>query len=174
MTINAQSTGRQNLRQIAPGLHDTTNRYSEVVYEVQVAQRRDVQDRVRRSHEELRAEEGLGWQSEYADAFASGTSGVGEGRYETRTAGQAAGRSKLGAGQMVPAWSTVDDYHGAFASAEAGDQGPGTPFARRGGAVNARTHSPLDGLARGERPSSIVIRQQAVPGRRPNEARVLD
>ena len=158
----------RNHNQRAPGPEDRTNRYDRPVFEYQIAQPRDVRDRTRRAHEEMRAEEGLGWQPEYAGAFADSVNQADDGTahetFERIQAGQAAGRSKLASGRMVPVWTTEAAYTGSFFQGASGDQDwtTGQQWPSRPGA-NPRPLAPTFGLSRGERPTSIVVRKQAPP-----------
>jgi hypothetical protein len=144
------------------------------VYETVQAAPRDQRDRVRRAHEELRAEEGLGWSPEYSGSFVGGAA-VEHGIYEVKEAGQAAGRSRLGSGQMIPAWTDEPAYRSAFAAGATGDQNApaGLPWAaRRGG--NPHTITPLSAISAGERPGSIVVKTIATPGRGVRNIATLD
>jgi hypothetical protein len=166
----------RNPNSLAPIAHelDPTSRYAvEPFYENQLARPRHMQDRTRRSHEELRAEEGL-WRQvapefyEQLDSADSTTSN----EYQWAVAGQADGRREPGRSNPRPSWQHVPaEVLSSFASASSGDQesfaSPDTPPQRGLG--------PTWGIGT-ERPTNIVVAVQPDPAapwrQRRNQAEV--
>ena len=171
----------RNPGQLAPGPDDLTNKYSTYQFEAQMAQPRDMRDRVRRDRQELRAFEGLDDQATYALPFVQAVSdsytGASHRDVEVKIAGQAEGRSLLASGQAVPSWNRVPEVLAEMFEGASGDPGQPHPpqFTMRPGA-DSRALAPTFPLQVGERPGQVFVTKIAenTSRLRPNEARVDD
>jgi hypothetical protein len=155
-----ENNPRANHGQLAPGLETTANRYSANYYERAFAQPRHMADRTRRSHEELRAEEGL-WRQAAAPFFEQVDSAdrTVANEFQYVQAGQANGRVEPGRSNPPAPWQHVPaEVRASFAGAANGDQetiGVASPAVtqRRG------TLAPTWGTGV-ERPGNIVVAVQ--------------
>jgi len=175
----------RNPDQRAPGPDDLTNRYHRNTYEYAVAQNRDLANRTRRDHAELKHMEGLARQavpSFYQSVHDADHTVANE--YQYVEAGQQAGRVEPGRTNPTSSWQHIaGPVSESFADAASGDQGPPvrTPLiGRRLGADNPHPQAPvMMGLYAGERPRQIVVVAQPDPAapwrqQRLNQARVED
>lgn len=175
---------RANSDQRAPGLEATAGKYSSAnFYEKAIAQPRHMQDRTRRSHEELRAEEGLAAAAAppfYQSVHDADRTVANE--YQYIEAGQANGRVEPGRSNPRPTWQHIPgQVTASFADASNGDQGPPVRrpvISRDHGSDNPSPRAPVEmPLAAGERPRQIIPVAQADPSApwrysRPNQAEV--
>jgi hypothetical protein len=154
-----QNQSAFNDGQLAPD-NPFPERVSNTVDRVQAQPRRN---RIGERSGDRYAEEGLGWQRAYAGSFFEAVrdsdSGASHRDVEVQIAGQAQGRSLLGSGRAVPAWSQVPELMDGMFDGASGDQGrayPYPPHVPRPGA-NMSTISPLDGLNPGERQATVMV-----------------
>jgi hypothetical protein len=182
MTVNKQNTDRVNRGQLSPGVDDVTNRYHRNTYEFARAQPRDVVNRTRRDHEELRAMEGLAFAA--APGFYQGVDSADRAtvnQYDLVQAGQQGGRVEPGRSNPPAVWEFVPEAAlSAFSqAADFGEPGRSRPMdmsVRDGARANL---APRSGLQRGERVNNATIVhsvEESAPWRyrRPNAATVKD
>jgi hypothetical protein len=149
---------RHNPGQLAPGPDDLSNRYHTPVYETIHAKNRNLSNRTRRVHAELRAEEGTWRDPAISGGFVGGSSADQEDHHVYEVKRLPEGRtSRLGQGRPEnPTWAAIHpDVAGACASASSGDQenyGTASPDV----AYWRGTLAPTFGMG-AERPGNIVV-----------------
>jgi hypothetical protein len=158
------SNSRYNDRQLAPGLGDATNRYSEVVFETEIAQ--PARNSFGHRSGQRQAEEELWRDPRYSSSFVGGAASDQADRnvYEVQQAPNARGR--LASGQAIPAWDAVDSATRAgFVQGNDETMRADNPYMHkpRPGA-NPRSLAPMgNGFQAGERPRTEFGRKMAPP-----------